>query len=326
MRGIFKSALVGIFAAFVITAPVVAQTPDLVPAKRLVLSENTDLTGGDIASIFDTTLEACERACLSNARCESFTFNSKNGSCFPKNGAGDPAVYEGAYSGYVIPAEAGTEDRAKIRRVELAFLADWEFASVTQQADGLANAHITNGYSAADHFAAAQNAEANGDIVTASRFVGAALNVTDSSADWAEYARLLLLAGSTPSDAQRNYLDQSYLASVNAYLRADNKAEQHTILVTMGDALERIDRGRDTVAALRLAQSLQPRDDTLAALNDAMGKYGFRIVDNVVESDSARFSMAIENVPSENPRTGRITALSVIAYLRKQRASLRVGT
>jgi aspartate dehydrogenase len=45
-----------------------------------------------------------------------------------------------------------------------------------------------------------------------------------------------------------------------------------------------------------------------------------------VESDSARFSMAIENIPSENPRTGRITALSVIAWLRKQRAALRVGT
>jgi aspartate dehydrogenase len=45
-----------------------------------------------------------------------------------------------------------------------------------------------------------------------------------------------------------------------------------------------------------------------------------------VESDSARFSMSIENVPSENPKTGRITALSVIAFLRKQRAALRVGT
>src|SRR4030088_2353408 len=45
-----------------------------------------------------------------------------------------------------------------------------------------------------------------------------------------------------------------------------------------------------------------------------------------VESDSARFSMSIENIPSENPKTGRITALSVIAYLRKQRASLRAGT
>jgi aspartate dehydrogenase len=45
-----------------------------------------------------------------------------------------------------------------------------------------------------------------------------------------------------------------------------------------------------------------------------------------VESDSARFSMSIENVPSENPKTGRITALSVIALLRKQFSPLRVGT
>ncbi len=45
-----------------------------------------------------------------------------------------------------------------------------------------------------------------------------------------------------------------------------------------------------------------------------------------VDSDSARFSMGIENIPSENPKTGLITALSVIACLRKLRAPLRVGT
>lgn len=45
-----------------------------------------------------------------------------------------------------------------------------------------------------------------------------------------------------------------------------------------------------------------------------------------VDSDSARFSMMIENIPSNNPKTGLITALSVIAYLRKQRSALRVGT
>ncbi len=45
-----------------------------------------------------------------------------------------------------------------------------------------------------------------------------------------------------------------------------------------------------------------------------------------VDSDSARFSMSIENIPSENPKTGLITALSVIACLRKLRAPLRVGT
>ncbi len=45
-----------------------------------------------------------------------------------------------------------------------------------------------------------------------------------------------------------------------------------------------------------------------------------------VDSDSARFSFTIENIPSENPRTGRITALSVLAALRKLRAPMRVGT
>ena len=45
-----------------------------------------------------------------------------------------------------------------------------------------------------------------------------------------------------------------------------------------------------------------------------------------VEADSARFSMTIENIPSENPKTWLITALSVIACLRKLNAPLRVGT
>ena len=45
-----------------------------------------------------------------------------------------------------------------------------------------------------------------------------------------------------------------------------------------------------------------------------------------VISDAANFSMTIANIPSENPKTGRITALSVLAYLRKMKAPLRVGT
>ena len=46
-----------------------------------------------------------------------------------------------------------------------------------------------------------------------------------------------------------------------------------------------------------------------------------------VEAEAARFSMQIENVPSEeNPRTGRLTALSVIAALKKLVSPLAVGT
>ena len=46
-----------------------------------------------------------------------------------------------------------------------------------------------------------------------------------------------------------------------------------------------------------------------------------------VEADSVRLSMQIENVPSlENPRTGRVTPLSVIALLRKLTSPLAIGT
>ncbi len=45
-----------------------------------------------------------------------------------------------------------------------------------------------------------------------------------------------------------------------------------------------------------------------------------------VDADTARFSMTIEGVPSENPRTGRIVPLSAIAALRGLVSELKVGT
>jgi aspartate dehydrogenase len=46
-----------------------------------------------------------------------------------------------------------------------------------------------------------------------------------------------------------------------------------------------------------------------------------------VEAEAARFAFEIENVPSvENPRTGRMTPLSVVALLQKLSSPLAVGT
>ena len=92
MRG-FKLAASLVMLAFWSTASL---ADPLVPVKRLAISENTDLPGGDIASIFDTTLDACEAACLTNKQCQAFTFNTKNGSCFAKKGQGDPQPFDGA--------------------------------------------------------------------------------------------------------------------------------------------------------------------------------------------------------------------------------------
>ena len=46
-----------------------------------------------------------------------------------------------------------------------------------------------------------------------------------------------------------------------------------------------------------------------------------------VEADTVRLKLEIENVPSvENPKTGRLTPLSVVALLRKLGSPLAIGT
>jgi len=79
----------------------------------------------------------------------------------------------------------------------------------------------------------------------------------------------------------------------------------------------------NVVAALALA-GIGPDRTTIEIWADpSLSRNVHRIV---VDSDSASFEMSIQNIPSENPKTGRITALSVLAALRKLRAPLRVGT
>jgi aspartate dehydrogenase len=79
----------------------------------------------------------------------------------------------------------------------------------------------------------------------------------------------------------------------------------------------------NVVAALSLAGIGADRTTIEIWADPALQRNVHRVV---VDSDAARFEMQIENVPSENPKTGRITGLSVLAALRKLHAPLRVGT
>lgn len=265
-----------------------AQEDPLLPQKRITISQGQDLPGGDIAQIFDTTLESCERACLSMAQCTAFTFNTRNGSCFPKAGPGAATPYDGAVSAFVLATDPGVAGTAAARREDLAFLSDADLAEARTQAQELGRRHYSNGFAAEDHQRAARDAEAQQNAELAMRFAGAALTLSDQGADWADYARLLLLTADAASTGQQTLRERAFLATVNGYLRSPGAPLRHTQLVIMAEALEKLGRGRDSVPALRLAQALQPRDDTAARLDDAIGKYGFRITEHQVQADSPR--------------------------------------
>ena len=93
---------------------------------------------------------------------------------------------------------------------------------------------------------------------------------------------------------------------------------------TARDAARGFPANVNVAAALALA-GIGPDRTTIEIWADpAMTRNTHRIE---VEADAARFSLQIENVPSaENPRTGRLTALSVIAALRKLTSPLAVGS
>jgi aspartate dehydrogenase len=93
---------------------------------------------------------------------------------------------------------------------------------------------------------------------------------------------------------------------------------------TARDAARGFPANVNVAAALALA-GIGPDRTTIEIWADPMVTRNIHRIE--VEADAARFTMQIENVPSaENPRTGRLTALSVVAALKKLSAPLAIGT
>jgi len=92
---------------------------------------------------------------------------------------------------------------------------------------------------------------------------------------------------------------------------------------TAREAVEGFPANLNVAVALSLA-GIGPDRTTLEVWADPAIKRNTHTIE--VESDSASLNFSIANIPSENPRTGRITALSVIALMRKLSSRLQVGT
>src|SRR5690606_16698965 len=93
------------------------------PERRLSLQADTDLPGGDLGPIFDTTLQACVQACLGNQDCRALTYNQRSRACFPKGGdAGAPAAFAGAVSGHVTTPSAEARLRTESRAAAAPFV------------------------------------------------------------------------------------------------------------------------------------------------------------------------------------------------------------
>lgn len=278
--------ILALVAVLISTTGLVAQ--DAVPDRRFVVTRNTDFPGADLQPLFDTTLKACQRLCLNDAACGAFTFNQNANVCFPKTGVTRTEPFEGALSARVVTTEPRIVSRANARAADLGFLTDSDLSRARSEAAALAVRHGGGQWTPEALLKAAEDQRAAGNWSQAIHWTGAALAQTDEAALWLQYGAWSATYSATLKGSdRRKYRNRTFLAAINAYLRAGGDSQRVAALFDLARALERQGRGRAMIPALRLAESLSPRADVTALLDDAIGKYGFRITDHVVEADSA---------------------------------------
>ncbi len=259
-----------------------------VPDQRYVYSNDVDFYGADLTNLFNSNRESCERACSAQAECVAFTFNTRSNACFPKSAITDRQPYEGAKSASKVATDPEVLAGVATRVDELPFLSGYDLEQVEAIARSMGQRFPVDGATLDELTTALQAQQQAGQMRSARVWAGRAVALSDRADLWSRYARIALASGlNTNNNDRYNDLREAIYAAANAYLRALDVPTRVGALDVMADALEADNRGRDMLSALRLAVSLAPRDDLNARLDDAIGKYGFRVVDNRVDNDAA---------------------------------------
>lgn len=288
MRRIFTAVIALCLIAFQVMAE-----DSWLPDRRVIVSRDMDFFGSDIQALFDTDRVSCERLCLNNPDCKAFTFNARSNACFPKADVIDRKDYAGAISAEVVDASAEAKQRAAQRASEIAFLTPRDLQRSRDQASRLGFRHAGGKWPVDTLLNTVDVRLEAGDHVSAVQWAGAATAQSDLPEHWELYAVLSfeMVEKSGDDRTSRQYRDQALWATINTYLRADGERMRQRALIRMARVLEAKKRGRDMIRALRLAETFGENPEVTDLLSSAVGKYGFRIVDSEVTSDTAEPSI-----------------------------------
>ncbi|HET9068492.1 MAG TPA: MG2 domain-containing protein, partial [Amaricoccus sp.] len=263
-------------AALVLLGGAISAAPSAagpLPERRVIAEQGVDLYGGDIRSIYGTSLPICRDACLAETACTAFTFNTAASACFLKSADGTRTPFPAAISATLAPQPAELAARAAARAAELGFLPAGRLAAAREAA-------LSAGFPPA-------SPPAEADVAATLATMTAEVNRTDAPAAWAMLAGFAAAAKVEDWTARTELRDLAVSAGINAFLRAATDAEAGEAARLLGVALEAADEGRASLDALRLAESLAPGPAIAAAVARAEGLYGFRVVDRQVDFEAA---------------------------------------
>jgi alpha-2-macroglobulin len=277
-----RSGLVGFFTLLLATLiPPLALAAD----KPITLSSGADYAGGDYRTIKDTDLGNCSAVCAKDAKCKSFTYNTKAKWCFLKKDAGVIMPFQGAVGG-LAGLEAATFPQATAP--DLAFVD----ASLVSAARVFA-ANLKSGTPPENKDPVSLKAEVQAkiaalDLQGAADLSKAVITLGDDSYEAWRNLALAINAVQTTDSNLLFYLNQDSLnAALIAYEHSVTPKQRGESLSLVASALIRNGATRPAIDAYRAASAAFAAPALTAAYEDAKLKYGFRVLDYTVNADAA---------------------------------------
>ncbi len=262
--------------------------------RRMVVVEGADYFGLDYDVLKEVELAACESACLVDARCKAFTYNTKARWCFLKSEYGDLRPFAGAVSGHIAPGAESAPEREAVRISELGFLPPAYIEEARALSDGVRKSAAGGG--SLDAVTADARAALNaGNALRASDLYARAVGLAPASSSlWLRLAESSLAAESRDWQTGERLKEHASAAAVNAYLRAETETERSSALAQLGRALAARAAWRPAIRATRAALELADDPELRAAYDKLIAEHGFRITGHRVDSDAASPRICLE--------------------------------
>ena len=290
----------GLFWGIVIAA--LMATFSIVRAETAAVLAGADYSGGDYRTIKNSDLKNCLAVCEGDTACKAFTFNTKVNWCFLKSEAGVIVPAPVAVAGSVEISQATP---SKSEAPILSFLDPAVAAAATALSTALKAGTPPENKDPVSLQAEVQAKIMALDFLGAMDLSKAVITLGDDSYEaWRALALVINAVPTTDANLLYTLNHDSLNAAYVAYSHSVSPQQRAEALSLLATALVRNSNTRAAIEAYKAATLAFPTPALKALFEDAKQKYGFRVLDYLVNADASDPRVCVQF--SEDLKRGRV--------------------
>ncbi|MEM8686181.1 MAG: PAN domain-containing protein, partial [Pseudomonadota bacterium] len=278
--------------------------------RSFVETPDSDYFGFDLRAEEDVSLDQCKAACLASPACRAFTYNQSARFCFLKSDFGPLQPFTGAIAGRVVNQSGGADLGAPPR---LTYVPQYLQRRARQFRERLAaNSTLPThrGFTALLQ-SARQNLSAQQLTAMIADYTAALkIDPADVSA-WLEFSDAARVQRLTVPGQSSQMTQLATSAALNGYLRSRTAVDRAAALARVAKALSVQGQFRPALTAYKQSLALNNLPAERAIFAELRRKYGFRVVNHTVDSDSRTPRVCVQFSENLEKKTSYESYLSV---------------